>query len=97
MRVSNVINSFMVVFFILSNPYDSLNHFFLMPAGAVWTSAEETAFVDYLVDHKAEAGDGGNFKTTTYQRVISHIAPLHESGAIKTVKACRNKWTAVSI
>jgi len=68
-----------------------------MPAGAVWTSAEESAFVDFLVDHKAEAGDGGNFKTTTYQRVVGHLAPLRQRGAIKTVKACRNKWTAVSV
>jgi hypothetical protein len=30
-----------------------------MPAGAVWTSAEEAALVDYLVDNRAEAGDGG--------------------------------------
>jgi hypothetical protein len=62
---------------------------------AFWTSAEESAFVDFLVDNKAEAGDGGNFKTATYQGALGHVAPLYERGAAKTVKVLRNKWTAV--
>ncbi|KDR65022.1 hypothetical protein GALMADRAFT_82385 [Galerina marginata CBS 339.88] len=65
-----------------------------MPAGAVWTAPEETALVDFLGDNKAEAGDGGNFKSTTFQRAVSHIAPLHERGSIKTVKSTRSKWIA---
>lgn len=67
-----------------------------MPAGAIWTVREETAFIDFLVDNRAEAGDGGNFKTPTYQRAVAHISQLHERGAVKTVKTCRNKWTTVS-
>ncbi|KAF8155441.1 hypothetical protein B0H34DRAFT_798629 [Crassisporium funariophilum] len=65
-----------------------------MPAGAVWTSAKETAYVDFLVDHVAEAGNGGNFKMAMFQRAVSHLAPLIERGAVKTVKTCQNKWTA---
>ncbi|KAF8151322.1 hypothetical protein B0H34DRAFT_810484 [Crassisporium funariophilum] len=65
-----------------------------MPAGAVWISAEETSLVDFLLDNKLEAGDGGYFKTTTYRRAVTHIAPLHERCIVKTVKACRNKWCA---
>ena len=42
-----------------------------MRAGAVWTvqeEFEETAFINFLVDNfRVEAGDGGNFKTPTYQ------------------------------
>ena len=34
---------------------------------AVWTSCEEAALVDFLVENKAEAGDGGNFKNATFQ------------------------------
>ncbi|KAF8808362.1 hypothetical protein BYT27DRAFT_7096815 [Phlegmacium glaucopus] len=63
-----------------------------MPAGAVWTTAEETALVDFLEDNKAEAGDGGNFKTTTFQQAVSQIAPLHEHGLVKTVKSTCTKW-----
>jgi len=65
-----------------------------MPAGAVWIPSEETSFINFLLDNKSEAGDGGNFKTATYQWAVTHIAPLHEKGI---VKACQNKWSAVSI
>jgi len=68
-----------------------------MPAGAVWIPSEETSFINFLLDNKSEAGDGGNFKTATYQWAVTHITPLHEKGIAKTVKACRNKWSAVSI
>ncbi|KAF8157938.1 hypothetical protein B0H34DRAFT_797371 [Crassisporium funariophilum] len=65
-----------------------------MPTGAVWTSAKETAYVDFLVHHVAEAGNGGNFKTATFQQAVSHLAPLIERGTVKTMKTCWNKWTA---
>jgi len=67
-----------------------------MAPSAIWTLAEETALVDFLVDNKAEAGDGGNFKKATFQRAMTSIAHLHERGAPKTVKSCQNKWASVS-
>lgn len=67
-----------------------------MAPSAIWTVAEETAFVDFLIDNKAEAGDGGNFKNATFQRAATVIAPLCERGAAKTVKSCQNKWASVS-
>jgi hypothetical protein len=63
---------------------------------AVWTPREETALVDFLVENKAEAGDGGNFKNVTFQRAVLSLAPLHERGAPKTVKSCQNKYATVS-
>ena len=68
-----------------------------MPAGAVWTSAEETALVEFLVENRSEAGDGGNFKSPTFQQAVAHIAPLLKEGPVKTVKSARNKWTAVCL
>jgi hypothetical protein len=35
---------------------------------AVWNDAETNILVDYLIEHKAEAGDGPNFKDMTYRR-----------------------------
>jgi len=64
---------------------------------AIWTPREEAALVDFLVENKAEAGDGGNFKNVTFQRAALSIAPLHERGALKTVKSCQNKYAAVSL
>lgn len=64
---------------------------------AIWSSAEESAFVGFLVEHRAEAGDGGNFKTGTFQKALGHIAPFHERGGAKNVKTLRNKWTSVRL
>ncbi|PPQ97013.1 hypothetical protein CVT26_006439 [Gymnopilus dilepis] len=64
----------------------------MSPQHASWTSAEESAFVDFLFEHRAEAGDGGNFKATTFQKALTHIAPFFKRGAAKSVKNLRNKW-----
>lgn len=67
-----------------------------MAPTAIWTLAEEAALLDFLVENKAEAGDGGNFKQATFQRAVESIKPLFKRGAAKTVKSCQNKWAAVS-
>lgn len=51
-----------------------------MAPSAYWTADEELAFVDFLVAHKAEAGDGANFKAATFQKAAQHLAPLLERG-----------------
>jgi len=69
-----------------------------MPAvstSASWTPAEETAFVNYLYDHKAEAGDGGNFKIVTFQNAFPIISPLWVKDAKKIVKGLQNKYSMV--
>jgi hypothetical protein len=63
---------------------------------AVWNDAENNALVDYLIEHKAEAGDGPNFKDVTYNGAAEAIAPLLTSGPSKTGKMCKNRWTTVS-
>ncbi|PPQ79922.1 hypothetical protein CVT25_002996 [Psilocybe cyanescens] len=63
-----------------------------MSPPATWTPAEETELIDFLVDCKTEAGNGGNFKKTTFQQAVTHIAPLLQHGPAKTVKGCQNKW-----
>ena len=77
------------------NPHHSLQP--TMPAGAIWTAPEETALVEFLVNNKAEAGDGGNFKTSTFQQAVSHITTLHERGPIKTIKSTWSKWISVNL
>jgi erythromycin esterase-like protein len=47
------------------------------PEKAFWNKEETTALVDYLHTHRAEAGDGGNFKTVTFQAASVHLtSPL---------------------
>ncbi|KXN90442.1 hypothetical protein AN958_04114 [Leucoagaricus sp. SymC.cos] len=62
---------------------------------AVWTLAEENAFVDFLVEHKSTAGDRGNFKASTLQQALPVIAVHYQSGAAKTVKSLQNKWASM--
>jgi hypothetical protein len=64
---------------------------------ANWNTAEVDAFVDFLWVHRAEAGDGGSFKDTTFNAVAEHIADLWVTGPIKTAKRCKTKWTGVSL
>lgn len=66
-----------------------------MAPQAYWTTSEEVALIDFLVDHKAEAGDGCSFKETTFQKAVKHIAHLLNRGASKTAKSCGNKYSAV--
>jgi len=53
--------------------------------------------LDYLIEHKAEAGDGANFKKTAFTLAAHHISHLHKNGGKKDFKAMQNKWSAVSI
>src|SRR6266700_269493 len=66
-----------------------------MAPSAVWTTKEEASLIAFLVDHKAEAGDGGSFKATTFQKAAKHLAPMLKCGAAKNAKSCSNKYGAV--
>jgi hypothetical protein len=73
--------------------------FLLTMAGgnAFWTAQDKDKLLDLLFEHKASAGDGGNFKEAIFQEVSEILTPLVSKGAPKTVKACQNKWTSVRI
>ncbi|KAF8988057.1 hypothetical protein BDQ17DRAFT_1257991 [Cyathus striatus] len=58
----------------------------------VWVSSEESAFIQYLLDHIAEAGDNGSFKKQTFEAAATHIAQFHQCDAVKTAKMCQNKY-----
>jgi hypothetical protein len=57
-----------------------------------WFKAEEEAMVSFLATHKAEAGDGFNFKEATWSKVAAHLKPPRTEGGVKTAKKCTNKW-----
>jgi hypothetical protein len=62
---------------------------------ATWTPADETAFIEFLHEHKAAAGDGGNFKATTYEAAAAVLEAKRTKGGPKTAKSCSNKWNSV--
>ena len=62
-----------------------------------WTSEDEKALVTCLLKFKSEAGDGANFKNTTWSQVAKEMDELKTKGGEKTVAACKNKWSRVRI
>lgn len=62
---------------------------------AVWTPEDETSFITCLLKHKSEAGDGGNFKGSTWSLVAKEMNGLKTKGGEKTSETCKNKWARV--
>ena len=60
-----------------------------------WSVAEEEAMLNFLIVNKAEAGDGFNFKDSTWSKVAAHVKPLRTEGGVKTGKKCKEKWGRV--
>ncbi|KAF8578457.1 hypothetical protein K439DRAFT_1264542, partial [Ramaria rubella] len=58
-----------------------------------WNTALLDALVDFLIEHKAEAGDGGNFPDTVWNQAAQLMALYHVRGAVKSAKACKGKWS----
>ena len=63
---------------------------------AVWDEKETEQMIEYLRDHTSQAGDGGNFKDSTYQAAATHITPHHKNGPAKTAKHVKDKYKTVS-
>ncbi|KAJ6550061.1 hypothetical protein B0H19DRAFT_951966 [Mycena capillaripes] len=59
---------------------------------AVWLVPDEKRFIEYLVDHVAEAGDNKNFKATTFRGAASHLELTRTRGGPKTAKSCEQKY-----
>jgi hypothetical protein len=58
---------------------------------ALWSTKEITALVDYLYEHCFEVGDGGNFKSTSFNSAAEAIVPYWELGLGKSGAQCRMK------
>jgi len=63
---------------------------------ADWNETETAQLVDYLWEHRAEAGDGGAFKAQTVNAAVKHIAPYLTAGPVKNAKSVKTKIKGVS-
>jgi len=61
-----------------------------------WNETKTQQFLQYLSDHQAECGDGGNFKAATFNAAARHIASHRTTGPVKEVKHLKTKWDGVS-
>jgi len=60
-----------------------------------WTPEDESMLITFLVDHKAEAGDCVNFKTSTWKAAVAEMEKHRAKGATKGHLACKNKYAQV--
>ncbi|KAF8209966.1 hypothetical protein K438DRAFT_1571813, partial [Mycena galopus ATCC 62051] len=60
---------------------------------ASWRQPEdEKKLIEYLLEHRAEAGDGTKFKATTFQGAATHVNLTRIKGGPKTGKSCEQKY-----
>ena len=62
-----------------------------------WTDADELALINFLVDHKAEAGDGGSFKADVWNAAAAEMLKHTTKGGIKVAAKCKAKYVTVSM
>ncbi|KAJ8519776.1 hypothetical protein ONZ45_g3305 [Pleurotus djamor] len=62
---------------------------------AYWTREDEFKLLHYLVDHKAEAGDGGSFPMSVFSGASLVLDADVVRGGPKTAMVCKNKWQAL--
>lgn len=64
---------------------------------ASWTKEDERMFVEWLLEHVSEAGDGGNFKISTMRKAATHLNKHLTKGGLKTGESCKEKWRKVRL
>jgi hypothetical protein len=60
-----------------------------------WSLIEEVALINFLIDHKAKAGDSATFKPVIWRAAGLHLESMCTKGAPKTDSKCMSKWTRV--
>jgi hypothetical protein len=63
---------------------------------AHWSDLDEVALIQYIADHKAEAGDSMKFKPSFWTGVAKDMLAHSEIGGPKTASRCAAKWDRVS-
>jgi hypothetical protein len=62
---------------------------------AQWYEADEIALIEYITEHKAEAGDGMQFKSSFWSGVAKEMVSHSVLGGVKTPQGCSSKWDRV--
>ncbi|KAH9021496.1 hypothetical protein EDB85DRAFT_2152307 [Lactarius pseudohatsudake] len=57
-----------------------------------WSPIDEDTLLDYLWDHRSEAGEGMCFKAPTLTGAAAKVQETTTKGGPKTMGSCKNKW-----
>jgi hypothetical protein len=72
----------------------------LPPEGIIkaqWSEADEIALIEYIAEHKAEAGDAMKFKASFWSGAAKEMILHSALGGVKTSQGCSSKWDRVRI
>jgi hypothetical protein len=61
-----------------------------------WSLKDETTLINYLIENRSYAGDGGTFKDTIWSGIVPTLEAQRTEGGVKTAKKCKEKWGRVS-
>jgi len=64
---------------------------------AYWDTADEIAFINYIANHKSEAGDGMKFKSAFWNAAAEMMKAHSSTGGPKTAGGCSTKWDRVCV
>ena len=64
---------------------------------AIWTEADEVELIQYIADHKSEAGDGMKFKASFWTGAAAAMQLVTTQGGPKTSSGCAAKWDRVRL
>ena len=59
-----------------------------------WSIQEEGEMINFFLNHKAEAGDGANFKQAIWTQAAAHMSALHPNVTFGA-NQCSSKWGRV--
>jgi len=62
---------------------------------AHWSLADENVLLDYLWEHRSEAGEGVSFRAPTLAGAAAKLKETTMKGGLKTGGSCKNKWGKV--
>ena len=60
-----------------------------------WSGKDEIQLINFLIEHKAEAGDSATFKPVIWNAATQLLEKSRVKGGPKTSKSCSDKWTRV--
>ena len=64
---------------------------------AQWSEADKITLIEYITEHKDEAGDGMKFKSSFWTGAAKMMVSHSSLGGVKTSQGCSSKWDRVRI
>src|SRR5713226_9258109 len=61
------------------------------------TLVDEKKLIEFLVDHRSQAGDAAAFEPAVWNAAARHIKQYTTKGAPKAAGSCSSKWTRVRL